>query len=152
ARFATRSDRTRASRRTRAGTGGVNDKLKRSEAMRRGGGYTTRMRTSSTPFPGAVDAPIPPVGPAALLQGMKAIVGNDNVLTAAADMAVYECDGFTIAKTKPNVVVFPTSTEHIVGIVKLCNELGLNFIARGAGTSLAGGCVLVGGGVMIALA
>ena len=89
---------------------------------------------------------------AALVARMKAIVGNDNVLTAAADMAAYECDGFTIAKTKPNVVVFPTSTEHIVGIVKVCNELGVSFLARGAGTSLAGGCVLVGGGVMIALA
>ena len=83
---------------------------------------------------------------------MKAIVGTDNVLTSAADMAAYECDGFTIAKTRPDVVVFPTSTEHIVGIVKACNELGVGFLARGAGTSLAGGCVLVGGGVMIGIA
>jgi glycolate oxidase len=83
---------------------------------------------------------------------MKAIVGSDNVLTSAADMAAYECDGFTIAKTKPDVVVFPTSTEQIVEIVKACKDLGVSFLARGAGTSLAGGCVLVGGGVMIALA
>jgi len=74
------------------------------------------------------------------------------VLTASADLSAYECDGFTIAKTKPNVVVFPTTTEHIVGIVKVCNEMGVSFLARGAGTSLAGGCVIVGGGVMIALA
>ena len=89
---------------------------------------------------------------AALASRMKAIVGNDNVLTSAADMAAYECDGFTIEKTKPDVVVFPTSTEQIVGIVKACNELDVPFLARGAGTSLAGGCVPVGGGVMIALA
>jgi len=94
----------------------------------------------------------PPLSHAALIARMKAIVGNDNVLTSAADMAAYECDGFTIAKTKPDVVVFPTSTEHIVAIVKACNELDVGFLARGAGTSLAGGCVLVGGGVMIALA
>ncbi len=89
---------------------------------------------------------------AELVTRMRAIVGTDNVLTAAADLAVYECDGFTIAKTRPDVVVFPTSTEQIVGVVKTCNELGVSFLARGAGTSLAGGCVLVGGGVMIALA
>src|SRR4051812_41083532 len=83
---------------------------------------------------------------------MRSIVGPENVLTSAADMAAYECDGFTIAKTKPDVVVFPTSTEHVVGIVKACKELDVKFLARGAGTSLAGGCVLVGGGVMIALA
>src|SRR6266545_306464 len=110
------------------------------------------MTTATTPaFPVATATPIPAAEHAKLVTRMKDIVGKDNVLTAAADLAVYECDGFTIAKTRPNVVVFPTSTEHIVGIVKACNELGLNFIARGAGTSLAGGCVLVGGGVMIAL-
>jgi glycolate oxidase len=89
---------------------------------------------------------------AELVARMRAVVGADNVLTSAADMAVYECDGFTIAKTKPSVVVFPTSTEQVVGIVTACNDLGVSFLARGAGTSLAGGCVLVGGGVMIALA
>ncbi|MCS6866470.1 MAG: FAD-linked oxidase C-terminal domain-containing protein [Gemmataceae bacterium] len=103
-------------------------------------------------FPTALATELPPVTQANLVQRMKAIVGPDNVLTARADLTAYECDGFTIAKTKPNVVVFPTSTEQIVAIVKACNELDVNFLARGAGTSLAGGCVLVGGGVMIALA
>jgi len=83
---------------------------------------------------------------------MKAIVGPDGVLTAKADLAVYECDGFTVEKNKPDVVVFPLTTEHVVQIVKACNELDVPFMARGAGTSLAGGCVPVGGGVMIALA
>lgn len=88
----------------------------------------------------------------ALIERLAAIVGHDNVLTATADLATYECDGFTIAKTRPDVVVFPTSTQNIVEIVKVCNELDLPFLARGAGTSLAGGCVPVGGGVMIATA
>jgi len=110
------------------------------------------MTTAAPAFPTATATPMPPVEHAKLVARMKDIVGKDNVLTAAADLTVYECDGFTIAKTRPNVVVFPTSTEHIVGIVKACNELGVSFLARGAGTSLAGGCVLVGGGVMIALA
>ncbi|MBN9524225.1 FAD-binding protein [bacterium] len=93
-----------------------------------------------------------PVSQAALVARMRAVVGADNVLTAPADLAVYECDGFTIEKNKPEVVVFPTTTEQIVGVVRACNELGLPFLARGAGTSLAGGCVPVGGGVMIGLA
>ncbi|MFO0797057.1 MAG: FAD-linked oxidase C-terminal domain-containing protein [Gemmataceae bacterium] len=92
------------------------------------------------------------VSQAQLVARMAAVVGADNVLTSAADLAVYECDGFTIEKNKPEVVVFPTTTEQIVGIVRACNELGLPFLARGAGTSLAGGCVPVGGGVMIGLA
>ncbi len=86
-----------------------------------------------------------------LIRRMQSLVGADNVLTAKPDLAVYECDGFTIDKNKPDVVVFPTTTEQVVQIVKVCAELDVPFVARGAGTSLAGGCVPVGGGVMIGL-
>ncbi|HMC89262.1 MAG TPA: FAD-linked oxidase C-terminal domain-containing protein, partial [Gemmataceae bacterium] len=47
--------------------------------------------------------------------------------------------------------VFPTSTEQVAEVVKLCNRLNIPFLPRGAGTSLAGGCLPVGGGVMLAL-
>src|SRR4051812_21225324 len=100
----------------------------------------------------AVTAPPPRVPTAALIARMKAVVGPDNVLTAGAELAVYECDGFTIEKHRPDVVVFPTTTAHVVAVVKACNELGVPFLARGAGTSLAGGTVAVGGGVMIGTA
>ena len=72
-----------------------------------------------------------PVSQSQLVARMAAVVGRDNVLTSAADLAVYECDGFTIEKNKPEVVVFPTTTDQIVGIVTACHELGLPFLARG---------------------
>ena len=56
-----------------------------------------------------------------------------------------------IKKKVPDVVVFPTSTEHVVELVKLCNRHDVPFVPRGAGTSLAGGTLAVGGGVMICL-
>jgi glycolate dehydrogenase FAD-linked subunit len=87
-----------------------------------------------------------------LLDRLRAIVGPAGMLTSRSDLMVYECDGFTIEKNQPDVVVFPTTTEQIVRIVRICNELQVPFLARGAGTSLAGGCVPVGGGVMIGLA
>ena len=86
-----------------------------------------------------------------LVDRLRTIVGRDALLTSPSDLLVYECDGYTIAKNKPDVVVFPTSTEQVVQIVKVCNEYGVPFLPRGAGTSLAGGCLPVGGGVMIAL-
>jgi glycolate oxidase len=82
---------------------------------------------------------------------LRAIVGRDGILTSASDLLVYECDGYTIEKKTPDVVVFPTSTEQVVEIVKVCNVLHVPFLPRGAGTSLAGGCLPVGGGVMLAL-
>ncbi len=97
---------------------------------------------------------LPRVNPAivgSLRSRLADIVGRENVLTQAADLAVYECDGFTIDKNVPDAVVFPTTTEHVAKIVQLCNLFQVPFVARGAGTSLAGGCVPVGGGVMIGL-
>ena len=82
---------------------------------------------------------------------MRNIVGHDAVLTARSELMVYECDGFVIDKNSPDVVVFPTSTEQISEIVKICNAADLPFLPRGAGTSLAGGTLPVGGGVMIVM-
>ncbi len=87
----------------------------------------------------------------ALSERLRDIVGAGAILTAASDLLVYECDGFTIEKNKPDVVVFPTTTEQVVAIVKTCRDYGVPFLPRGSGTSLAGGCLPVGGGVVIAL-
>ena len=89
--------------------------------------------------------------PAQLVDRLQKTLGADRVLTAGSDLMAYECDGFTIEKNSPDVVVFPDTTEHVAQIVSLCNEYDVPFIPRGAGTSLAGGCLPVGGGVMIVL-
>jgi len=86
-----------------------------------------------------------------LTDRLRRAVGNENVLAADSDLMVYECDGFTIEKNSPDVVVFPRHTADVVEIVKICNAAGVPFLPRGAGTSLAGGCLPVGGGVMIVL-
>jgi glycolate oxidase len=87
-----------------------------------------------------------------LLERLRAIVGPGALIHTPSELLVYECDGFTIEKNRPDVVVFPTSTEQVVQIVKVCNELDVPFLPRGAGTSLAGGCLPVGGGVVLSLA
>src|SRR6478735_1789113 len=86
-----------------------------------------------------------------LIDQLRRAVGNENVLTADSDLMVYECDGFTIEKNSPDVVVFPRDTADVAEIVKICNASGVPFLPRGAGTSLAGGCLPIGGGVMIVL-
>jgi len=86
-----------------------------------------------------------------LVSRLREAVGVENVLSAQSDLLVYECDGFTIEKNSPDVVVFPRSTADVARVVKIASELGVPFLPRGAGTSLAGGCLPVGGGVMIVL-
>jgi glycolate oxidase len=86
-----------------------------------------------------------------LAERLRAALGADAVLAAPAELVVYECDGYTIEKNRPDVVAFPASAEQVAAVVKVCNELNVPFVPRGAGTSLAGGCLPVGGGAMISL-
>src|SRR4029077_18545398 len=86
-----------------------------------------------------------------VVRDLIAIVGTDNVLHRRDEMLVYECDGYMVEKRIPDVVVFPTSTEHVVEVVKLCHRHEIPFVPRGAGTSLAGGTLTIGGGGVICL-
>lgn len=79
------------------------------------------------------------------------IVGASRVLSSTDELLVYECDGYVVEKNVPDVVVFPETVQEVVAIIKSCNRQRIPFVPRGAGTSLAGGCLPVNGGVMIAL-
>jgi glycolate oxidase len=87
---------------------------------------------------------------AELIADLARVVGEANILHHEDELIVYECDGYVIDKEVPDVVVFPT-TDEVVGVVKVCRRHGVPFVPRGAGTSLAGGTLPVGGGVMICL-
>ena len=52
-----------------------------------------------------------------LLDDLKAIVGSTGLISTPSELLVYECDGYVIEKNRPDVVVFPTSTEQVVRIV-----------------------------------
>ena len=86
-----------------------------------------------------------------LADQLRQLLGPDRVLDAHSDLAVYECDAFVIEKHCPSVAVLPKTTAEVAAVVKLCNERGVPFVPRGAGTSLAGGGLPVGGGVMVVL-
>lgn len=82
---------------------------------------------------------------------MRAIVGADGVVTDPQRLVVYECDAYTLEKMLPHGVVLPKTTEEVSEVVKLCAEMKLPIIPRGAGTSLSGAVLAVEGGVMIGL-
>jgi glycolate oxidase len=86
-----------------------------------------------------------------LVRDLRACVGAENVLSAPSELAVYECDAFTIERHAPEAVVFPRTAEHVTGVVRICRKHDLPVVPRGAGTSLAGGCVPLRGGVVVML-
>jgi glycolate oxidase len=86
-----------------------------------------------------------------LVADLRSGLGSQNVLWARSDLVVYECDGFTIEKQRPEAVVFPRSTRQVAAVVNIANRHGAPIVPRGAGTSLAGGCLPIGGGVVVML-
>lgn len=85
-----------------------------------------------------------------LLSELQSITGEDGVLSHPDDLMVYECDAFVAAKQRPEVVVFPTSTEQVSQFVKFARANNLIVVPRGAGTGLAGGAIAESGCLMIA--
>jgi glycolate oxidase len=86
-----------------------------------------------------------------VLKELRDIVGSDSVLSSWEDLLVYECDGQTLFKHVPDAVVFPTSTEQVSALVRLCVRRKIPYVARGSGTSLSGGAIASRGGIVIAL-
>jgi len=81
-----------------------------------------------------------------LISELRAKLGRENVLSAPSELAVYDCDAFTIERHRPGAVVFPRSTKQVAEVVRLCQKHDVPMVPRGAGTSLAGGCLPLGRG------
>src|SRR2546430_6558058 len=86
-----------------------------------------------------------------LIREFEDLLGPSSVLYRPEDLLLYEYDG-SIEKGRPNVVVFPTTTEHVSRIVKLSAEHHFPIVGRGAGTGLSGGALARTGGVVLVFA
>src|SRR5579863_7119900 len=80
-----------------------------------------------------------------------ALLGPRGYLDRPEDLSLYEYDG-SIDKVRPEMVVFPRSTEDVVSIVKITSRHSVPIVGRGAGTGLSGGAIPRAGGVTIAFA
>jgi glycolate oxidase len=88
---------------------------------------------------------------AGLVREFEKLLGSSSVLYRPEDLLLYEYDG-SIEKGRPNLVVFPDSTEDVSRIVKLAAQHDLPVVGRGAGTGLSGGALARSGGVMLVFA
>ncbi len=88
----------------------------------------------------------------AVAERARAIVGPEWVLTDPAQLRTYECDGLTNQREVPGAVILPGSTEQTAAVVRACHDLGVPFVARGAGSGLSGGAMPRAEGIIIGLA
>ena len=78
---------------------------------------------------------------APLLATLKSIVGENNVLTAAADVAPFVVDWRDRYRGRACAVVRPASTDEVARVVRSCAEHGVAIVPQGGNTGLCGGGV-----------
>jgi len=87
---------------------------------------------------------------AQIVARLRAVLPGDAVICDAAETRAYECDALAAYRCAPLAVVLPRSTAEASAVERVCHEMGVPVVPRGAGTSLAGGslptadCVLLG--------
>lgn len=89
---------------------------------------------------------------ASLERDLVRLLGERRVLTSPDALLAWECDGFTVHKSRPRAVVLPESTAEVQAVVRVLHAAKVPFVPRGAGTCLSGGPTAKGDAVVIDLA
>src|SRR5690348_16943683 len=80
---------------------------------------------------------------------LETIMEGDGIVSRRTELKVYECDGWTIEKNAPDLLLMPRTTAQVSAIVGALYRRGVAFVPRGAGTGLSGGCLPLQAPVMI---
>ncbi len=87
--------------------------------------------------------------PPGFAQRLRGLVGDDGVVDQAESLLVYECDGYTLERAAPDIVVLPRTPAEVAQVIRVLWMEGVPFVPRGAGTGLSGGTLPVEAPVMV---
>ena len=87
-----------------------------------------------------------------IVAALRSIVPGEGVIAAEREMRPYETDGLTAYRQLPMVVVLPETTRQVAEVLRYCHDEGVKVVPRGAGTSLSGGALPLGDGVLLGMA
>ncbi|MCP9809651.1 FAD-binding protein [Cyanobium sp. HWJ4-Hawea] len=77
----------------------------------------------------------------ALERQLRQLLPQRAVVSARQELLSYDCDGLTLSRHQPPLVVLPETTAEVSAVLGLCHREGVPFVARGSGTGLSGGAV-----------
>ena len=86
-----------------------------------------------------------------LVAALTVALSSDRILFLDQDIAPYECDGLTLFKARPKVVVLPQTRDEVCHVLKVCHTNGVPVVPRGAGTGLSGGALPHVEGVLLVM-
>jgi glycolate oxidase len=87
---------------------------------------------------------------AQIVEALCKVLPSDSVISDEHETRAYECDGLTAYRCPPLVAVLPRTSQECAAAMRVCHDLNVTVVPRGAGTSLAGGalptadCVILG--------
>lgn len=82
---------------------------------------------------------------------LRAVLGNDGVITDPRALRPYESDGLTAYRQVPLAVALPRSTAEVSAALRIASEFGIKVVPRGSGTSLSGGALPLADGLLLGL-
>ena len=89
---------------------------------------------------------------AEIVARLREVLPADAVIDDEAETRAYECDALTAYRCPPLCAVLPATTEQVSAVLKICHDMGVPVVPRGAGTSLAGGALPTEDSVIIGVA
>lgn len=87
-----------------------------------------------------------------LIQKLRTQLPEHCILTRQEDTRPYECDGLSLYRELPPLVVLPENESQVIAVLKACRTFGVPIVARGAGTGLSGGATPHRQGLLLGLA
>ena len=89
---------------------------------------------------------------AEVVAALAAVLPAHALLWQPEETTPYECDGLTAYRERPLAVALPETEEQVAAVLRVCHQMMLPVVARGAGTGLSGGAMPHAMGVTLALA
>lgn len=83
---------------------------------------------------------------------LMAALPPGTIISDVAETRAYECDALTAYRCAPLAVALPRTTEEVATVLRLCHDMRVPVVPRGAGTSLAGGSLPTGDSVVLGVA
>jgi glycolate oxidase len=87
-----------------------------------------------------------------IVSGLLSILPQDAVISDPTETRAYECDALTAYRARPLAVILPRSTAEVAAALAYLHRERVPVVARGAGTSLAGGALPTEDAVLLGLA
>src|SRR2546430_3161925 len=87
-----------------------------------------------------------------IVAALRTFLPGDCVLSREEGRRRYECDGLTVFRQLPGVVVLPCTEQQLQQVLLTCSRLKVPVVARGAGTGLSGGSTPHAQGVLLSCA